>query len=246
LSLELRDKYDPTLAFEWIDERRVDGLIIAKCHRRDKPLVKAAIDAQVPIVAVAPDEGLIDVSVLRADNIAAGRTLGAHLVELGHTRVAFAGGPRVSVESRHRLQGLREELATRGIRMREQDICFCASYEADEGAAFAETFLRQPTPATAVVLGSDALAIGFIRAAQQRGMHVPTDLSVAAFDGIPEGARSWPGLTTMAQPMREMGRDACRRLFEAITSAEAHSTVEYSMTLVVRESTSAPPAASRR
>jgi LacI family transcriptional regulator len=240
LSLELRDTYDSTIALEWIDERRVDGLIIAKCHRRDTALVNAALDAQLPIVAVAPDETLTDVAVLRADNIAAGRALGAHLAELGHTRVGFAGGPGVSVESRHRVQGLREELAKRGIRMRKEDVCFRASYDAEEGAAYAETFLRQPTRPTAVVLGSDALAIGFIRAAQQRGVQVPGDLSVAAFDGIPEGARSWPGLTTMAQPMRQLGRDACRRLFTEISAAEGRTVVLYSMTLVVRESTAAP------
>jgi LacI family transcriptional regulator len=247
LSLELRDTYDPAIAFEWIDERRVDGLIVAKYHRRDKALVRAAIDAHVPIVAVAPDEALTDVAVVRADNIAAGRVLGAHLAELGHTRVAFAGGPRVSVESRHRLQGLREELETRGVQMREEDICFLASYEAEEGAVFAKTFLTQPVRPTAVVLGNDALAIGFIRAAQQRGIEVPGDLSVAGFDGIPEGARSWPGLTTMAQPMLEMGRDACRRLFTAIAAAEEPSILQHSMTLVVRESTSPPRrSASRR
>jgi LacI family transcriptional regulator len=244
LSLELRDTYDPAIAFEWIDERRVDGLIIAKCHRRDKALVSAALGAQLPIVAVAPDETLTDVAVLRADNIAAGRALGAHLAELGHTRVAFAGGPSVSVESRHRLQGLREELAARGIQMLKPDVGFLASYDAEEGAAYAETFLQQRTRPTAVVLGSDALAIGFIRAAQQRGVNLPGDLSVASFDGIPEGARSWPGLTTMAQPMREMGRDACRRLFTAINAAEERTVVQYSMTLVVRESTAAPRTAS--
>jgi LacI family transcriptional regulator len=246
LSLELRNTYDPAIAFEWIDERRVDGLIIAKCHRRDKALVNAALDAQVPIVAVAPDQTLTDVAVLRADNIAAGRTLGAHLAMLGHTHLAFAGGPGASVESRHRLQGVREELATRGIQIREEDVCFRASYDTEEGAAYAETFLRQPTRPTAVVLGSDALAIGFIRAAQQRGVQVPADLSVAAFDGIPEGARSWPGLTTMAQPMREMGRDACRRLFTEISAAEKRTVVQYSMTLVVRESTAAPRAVPRK
>ena len=130
--------------------------------------------------------------------------------------------------------------------MREEDICFRASYEAEEGAAFAATFLSQPTRPTALVLGSDALAIGFIRAAQQRGVHVPDDLSVAAFDGIPEGARSWPGLTTMAQPMREMGRDACRRLFTEISAAEERTIVQYSMTLIVRESTAAPRTASSK
>jgi LacI family transcriptional regulator len=159
--------------------------------------------------------------------------------------VAFAGGPNVSVESRHRLQGLRDELGKHGIRIRKEDVCFCDSYNAEEGALYAQTFLRQPARPTAVVLGSDALAIGFIRAAQQRGVQIPGDLSVAAFDGIPEGARSWPGLTTMAQPMREMGRDACRRLFTPI-SAAADRTVElYSMTLVVRESTAPPRTAFR-
>jgi LacI family transcriptional regulator len=245
LSLELRDTYDPTIAFEWIDERRVDGLIIAKCHRRDKALVNAAMAARVPIVAVAPDGALPNVAVLRADNISAGRALGAHLAELGHKQVAFAGGPHVSIESRHRLQGLREELGKRGIQMRADDICFRASYEADEGAAFADTFLRQPPRATAVVLGNDVLAIGFIRAAQQRGVRIPDDLSVAGFDGILEGARSWPSLTTMAQPMREMGRDACRRLFAAVSAAEEETPLQYSMTLVARESTAAPRTASR-
>lgn len=246
LSLELRDTYDPSIAFEWIKERRVDGLIIAKCHRREKALVNAALQAQLPIVAVAPDETLSHVAVLRADNIAAGRALGAHLADLGHRRIAFVGGPSVSVESRHRLQGLREELRARGIQMRTSDVCFRASYEAEEGAAYAETFLRQQTGPTAVVLGSDALAIGFIRGAQQRGVKVPGDLSVAAFDGIPEGARLWPGLTTMRQPMREMGRDACRQLFGGTSAAEARILLQYSMTLVVRESTAAPPPASRK
>jgi LacI family transcriptional regulator len=246
LSLELKDRYDPAIAFEWIDERRVDGLIIAKCHRRDKALVRAALDAHVPLVAIAPDEALADVAVVRADNIAAGRAIGAHLAELGHTRVAYAGGPRESVESRDRLQGLREELLSRGVRMRKEDISFCGSFEAEEGAVFAEAFFKQRVRPTAVVLGNDALAVGFIRAAQQRSLAIPGDVSVAGFDGIPEGARSWPGLTTMAQPMREMGRDACRRLFTAISATPGPSTALYPMTLVVRESTSAPRTASRR
>ena len=84
------------------------------------------------------------------------------------TRVAFAGGPRVSVESRIVCKGCARSSGKRGIRMREEDISFCASYEAEDGAVFAAAFLRQPVRPT-VVLGNDALAIGFIRAAQQRG-----------------------------------------------------------------------------
>ena len=66
-------------------------MIIAK-YRRDKALVRAALDAQVPMVAIAPDEALANVAVVRADNIAAGRALGAHLAELGHTRWRLPAG----------------------------------------------------------------------------------------------------------------------------------------------------------
>jgi LacI family transcriptional regulator len=244
LSLELKARYDPTLAFEWIHERRVDGLIIAKCHRRDIGLVQAAIDARLPIVAVAPDQALADVSIIRADNIAAGRMLGAHLVDLGHTRIGFCGGPRVSVESRHRLKGLREALAASGVPLRADDVTFRASYEAEDGVAFAADVLRKPVGPSALVFGNDALALGFMRAARQRGVRVPEDLSIAGFDGIPEGERAWPGLTTVAQPMHEMGRAACRRLFAAIAGAGARDTVEHSMALVIRESTAPPRSAS--
>jgi LacI family transcriptional regulator len=240
LSLELTDKYDPTLAFEWIQERRVDGLIIAKCHRRDMPLVDASLEAHLPIVTVAPDQAMADVSIVRGDNISAGRIIAGHLADLGHRRIAFAGGPRVSIESRHRLQGLREELARRGVELRDDFVSFCSSYEAEQGTAFAHQFLKKPVTATAVVLGNDALALGFMRAAHQRGLRVPDDLSVTGFDGIPEAARFWPGLTTVAQPMREMGREACRRLFAAISSAAERTIVEYPMSLIVRES-SGPP-----
>jgi DNA-binding LacI/PurR family transcriptional regulator len=129
--------------------------------------VNAALDAQLPLVAVAPDETLGEVAVLRADNIAAGRTLGAHLAELGHTRVAFAGCPSASVESRHRLQGLRDELGKHGIRIRKQDVCFCDSYDAEEGPPMRDV----PAPADASHrrgARQRRLAIGFIRAAQRR------------------------------------------------------------------------------
>jgi LacI family transcriptional regulator len=237
LSLELKGRYDPALAFEWIHERRVDGLIIAKCHQRDTGLVRAALDARLPIVAVAPDGALTDMPVIRADNIAAGRAIGMHLADLGHRRIGFCGGPRVSVDSRQRLKGVREALAMRGVRLQAEDVTFRASYEADEGVAFAESLLGRKLGPTAFVLGNDALALGFMRAARQRGVRIPEDLSIAGFDGIPEGARAWPGLTTVAQPMHEMGRAACRQLFAAIAGSRTRETVEHSMSLVAREST---------
>ena len=78
-SLELRGQYDPALVFSWIRDRRVDGLVLAKSQRRERALLKAAVEAQLPTVIIAPDEIFTDVQVVRCNNIAAGTAVGAHL-----------------------------------------------------------------------------------------------------------------------------------------------------------------------
>lgn len=243
-SLELRGQYDPALVLAWLRDRRIDGLIIAKSQRRERALLKAALDAQLPAVIIAPDEISTDVQVVRCNNIAAGAAAGAHLASLGHRRIAFGGGPPHSIDSKHRLRGLREELARRGMPLPEELVFVCGSYASDAGERFAREFFEAQADATAVVLANDALAVGFMRVAQQRGVRMPQHLSVMGFDGLPLGALLCPALTTVSQPMREMGRIACRRLFEAIEAPGRTETIEFPMTLIVRESTG-PAAAAR-
>jgi LacI family transcriptional regulator len=93
---------------------------------------------------------------------------------------------------------------------------------------------------TAVVLANDALAFGFMRVAHQRGVRIPEDLSIVGFDGLPEGELVWPALTSMGQPLREIGRVASARLFEAMASPGRLEKVELPMQLVVRESAGPP------
>jgi DNA-binding LacI/PurR family transcriptional regulator len=86
-----------------------------------------------------------------------------------------------------------------------------------------------------------------MRVAQQRGIRMPGDLSIVGFDGLPQGELFYPALTTMKQPMREMGRVACRRLFEPETESGAVDRSEFRMELLVRESTGpAPPKPAKR
>ncbi len=240
-SLELRGHYDSNLVFQWIREKRVDGLIIAKSQRRDRSLVRSAVEAQLPTVMVAPDETVKHVPVIRCNNIAAGSIVADHLADLGHRRIAFVGGPEHSIDSQHRLQGVRERLRQLGIAFPQESSSFCGSYEASAGIEFARIMLAKPLNITALVMANDALALGFMRVAQQRGIRIPSHLSVVGFDNVPEGALVWPGLTTVAQPMREMGRAACRVLFKAIANPADVESVEYPMRLVVRESTGSAP-----
>jgi LacI family transcriptional regulator, galactose operon repressor len=239
-SLELRGNYDARIVLDWIRGRRIDGLIVPKSSRRERSLLAAAVESQVPTALVAPHEVAPNVAVLRGDNLTAGRTIASHLATLGHKAIGYAGGPRHSIDSQHRLRGLREELARRGTPLNPRSTEFCGSYETEAGARYAEKLLERRLDVTAIVFGNDALAIGFMRVAQQRGVRMPQELSIVGFDNIPGGAMLWPGLTTMSQPMREMGRDACRCLFEAGAQSSRHPTV-YPMDLVMRESTGPPP-----
>src|ERR1041385_3939668 len=112
-STELRSTYDPALVFEWIRDHRVDGLIVAKAQRRERTLFRAAAEAGIPAVAVVPDENVTHVQVLRSNNLAAGSLVASHLADLGHREIAFAGGPKHSIDSQHRQRGLRDGLAKR-------------------------------------------------------------------------------------------------------------------------------------
>jgi DNA-binding LacI/PurR family transcriptional regulator len=172
-----------------------------------------------------------------------------HLIDLGHRNVFFAGGPSDSTDTVERLEGLRAGLASRGAKLLARHVESCESWATEAGMAFGERFLARRPEVTAVVLGNDALALGFMRSVLQAGLRVPQDLSIVGFDGVPEGTWSWPALTTAAQPTWEMGRAACRWLMDAIRSRETHPPpvlVQYPMTLVVRESTGPAPHSRRR
>jgi LacI family transcriptional regulator len=235
-SLELRGQYDPSLVFAWIRDRRVDGLVIAKSQRRERALLRAAVEAQLPTVIVAPDEISTDVQVVRCNNLAAGAAVAAHLAGLGHRRIGFAAGPEHSIDSKHRLRGLRDELARRGIQLEPKNVFECGSFTSEAGGEFAHRFFESPTDLTALVLANDALAFGFMRVAQQRGVKMPEELSIVGFDGLPQGALFCPALTSVSQPMRDMGRVACCRLFEAIEHPGRLETTEFPMALIERES----------
>jgi LacI family transcriptional regulator len=115
----------------------------------------------------------------------------------------------------------------------------------EEGAAAAADYMRRPAAQrpTAVVVGNDTMALAFLRELLRGGLNVPQDVSVGAFDGIEEGERFWPSLTTVSQPMHTLGVSACRALLERIENPQTDEamTVEYPMELVVRESTGRSP-----
>ena len=196
-----------------------------------------------PVVMISPAEISSDIHVVRRNSSAAGAAVAAHLVDWGHRDIGFAAGPEQSIDSRERLKGLNDELARRGIRLLPENTYTVGSYTSEAGSEFARRlFESQPLQnITALVLANDALAFDFMRLALQRGIKMPQELSVVGFDGLPHGALLYPALTTMSQPMGEMGRVACGRLFEPLQEPESIEITEFPMVLLKRESTGPAP-----
>lgn len=243
-SLSPRGQYQPGAVWSWIRERRVDGLIFARPAGEECALVDAAKSAGLAFACVSPDQEFAEGTTLRAMNRAAGRELGRHLGALGHERVAFFGGKERSLAMQDRLAGLVEALRALGVSL--TDASFAASSDGSAGADHARYWLSlAPSSApTAAVLGNDNMALGFMRTVQQRGIVIPDQLSVAAFEGLPEAEQYWPGLTTMAEPLRQMGVDACEFVLRELRSGESSERThrDYAMQLVTRESTGPVPA----
>lgn len=237
----LHGQYDPEPVRAWIQHGRVDGIILVRHSKRDHSILEAAQRAELPVVLLAPDRDEPSVPTVRCNNVEAGRLAGVHLTDFGHKRFAFAGGPRDSVDTRMRLAGLQDALQERGISLPSKLIWFGSEYGSPAGAEFGAEFLRIPKKRrpTAVVLGNDTMAMAFMRCLLSNGIQIPGEVSVLGFDGTPDGAQYWPGLTTVEQPTRQMATHACAALLEQIESpSNPHGTsTEFPVTLLAREST---------
>jgi len=239
-SLNLRGSYDASTIERWIADRRIDGLIFARCTRREEGLVAQARDAQIPMVFVAPDENFASGPVFVARNREAAGSLTDHLINHGHRRFAFLGGPDKSVDALERLAGLRDALNARALELETQHVLFGDSFPQGGAAGYAAQWQAMPRASapTAVMAGNDTIAMEFLRAILQHGVRVPDEISVVGFDGVPEGALYWPGLTTAKQPSQAMGGAACRALMQMIENPEAVNPerVDLPAELIVRES----------
>lgn len=240
-SLMLTGQYDDSTVRAWIQERRVDGLVVVRHSLRDQALLDAAHQAQLPVVLIAPDLAAPCSFAVRSNNLQAGRLAAQHLVNFGHRRIAFAGGPRESIDTRMRLAGVQEALSELDAPLPDERIWYGQDYGPQTGVAFAQRLMQLPPESrpTALILGNDPIALGLMRELLASGYHLPQQLSVVGFDGTPDGEQFWPALTTVRQQTRQMAAHACRALLQTLTSPDAPiaTSTEYPVELVVREST---------
>jgi LacI family transcriptional regulator len=181
----------------------------------------------------------------RIPAVSAAQTSGAdqamrHLLQLGHRRIAQITGPLGWVATEGRRRGYRAALASAGI-LPDPALEVESIPEIEPGRQAAEKLLGLPEPPTAIFAFNDNIAIGAIKAARARGLRVPDDLSIVGFDDVEGATIVSPELTTVRQPLAEMGMLAARTLLRMAAGEEIETPkIELATDLIVRHSTVAP------
>jgi len=238
--LTVAHRHDPNLLETYshiLIDRGVEGLITVDTSI-NQPL-------PLPTVAIAGHRRVEGVTNVVLDHRRAARLALNHLTELGHKEIAFMKGSPFSSDSEDRWKSICEVAKEIGIPMRAELI---VQLEGDDptpqlGYPFAKKLLSRKRPFSALFAYNDISAIGSMRAFQEAGLRVPEDVSVVGFDDIQIAQHNSPSLTTVRQPLQEMGETAARILLNRIDDREAYvSEVRIEPELVVRNSTARTPA----
>jgi LacI family transcriptional regulator len=189
-----------------------------------------------PIVAIDPHTGQSELPTIDSDNLRGGQLATAHLLGLGHRRIAMLSGRPDLESSRLREQGYRQAMAAAGVPVSE-DLVLVGGYDAQASTECTRTLLTSAQPPTAIFAANDVSAIAAIQAAVGLGLRVPADLSVVGFDNIPESALCAPPLTTVNQPIRQMGERSIQLLLRLMRGDHVEDThITLQTDLVVRQS----------
>jgi LacI family transcriptional regulator len=176
-----------------------------------------------------------DLSV-SASNWAGGKAATAYLAGLGHRRIAALLGPAIYPATRDRLAGYRAALDEAAV-TRDTALVRHGDWQFERAREEMSALLALPDPPTAVFVGSDDQCLGVYRAMREAGLRVPEDMSVVGFDDMPYAALLTPPLTTIRQPLREMGRVATSMLLRLIAGETVETLrVELATPLIERQS----------
>ena len=216
-------------------EKRIDGLIVASAGG-DSGLAQGLDGVRTPMVIV--DRGLegLDADLVRIDHEYGAYLATRHLLQLGHRDIASIGGPAHTSVAQMRLAGFCRALKEAGVqvpteRMIESDFTSTGGYNA-------AAVLLASNPPTAIFAGNDMMGIGALRAAAERNIRVPSELSVIGFDDIQMSRYVYPALTTVGQSILQLGEMAAQVLLRRIAAPQLATDQQIvTPSIVLREST---------
>jgi DNA-binding LacI/PurR family transcriptional regulator len=218
-------------------ERSVDGLLLVNTPTPTK--------VQVPIVSISGHQAVEGVTNIQLNHKRAARLALRHLVDLGHRRVAFMKGQQETVDTDHRWREIMETAREFGMEVHEELLIRLTenSWSPALGYGPVKALLSRTKNFTALFAFNDIAAVGAIRALHEAGLRVPDDVSVIGFDDVLSAPFGIPSLTTIRQPLREMGQAGAECLLNRINHPNSAHPQQVVMQpeLMVRESTGRAP-----
>jgi LacI family transcriptional regulator len=221
-------------------DQSTDGILLLLPYERIG-VANTLLEHNIPFVAIGDrNEPTTTFPTIGSTIWLGGYTATEHLISLGHRRIGIVTGPLHLTTSRARLAGYREALERANIPVDPALICE-GNYLLGDGYQQAQTLLALPDPPTAIFAGNDAQACGIYQALYQQNTKIPDEMSVIGFDDVMYSAQMSPPLTTIRQPLAEMGKMAVTMLLRLISGTPlASHHVELSTSLVIRQSCAAP------
>jgi LacI family transcriptional regulator len=241
VSTHAPDSEDETKAYERAVRRRwVDGLIVVRTRENDAR-IQLLCQHNFAFVAFGrtesgPGNQAVDFPYVDEDSAAGMRLLVQHFIDLGHRRIGLIAPPSHLTFGRYRLQSFHQTMSDNALPVDPEWIV-----EGDmtqrSGAEMVEPLLALMPPLTAIIGGNDLMALGAINRIQQRGLQVGVDLAVGGFDDVPMAAYANPPMTTIRQPIYDIGRMTCSMLIDIINGRDpAETHILLTPELVVRAS----------
>ncbi|WP_395336086.1 LacI family DNA-binding transcriptional regulator [Novosphingobium sp. BL-8H] len=214
---------------------RPDGVFVAPPLSDDKALLQKLAEFKLPCARLAGSIVAESFNIPTPER-AAGRMIADHLIGLGHRRIGVITPPADHRAALARVEGFKDGLAAAGLPV-GNDMFVRGGFDFASGLEVGEALLKRDAPPTAIFATNDAMALGVLTFAHRQGLSVPDDLSVVGFDDTPASATAWPPLTTVRQPLEEMGRAVVDALV-----AEPDEAPVFRFELICRESSGPAPA----
>ncbi|MGB9678404.1 MAG: LacI family DNA-binding transcriptional regulator [Thermoanaerobacteraceae bacterium] len=221
-------------AIKFLKEKRTDGIIIL-AHNIDNKLISNAARKDMPIVVLDRPFNSEYVLNIRADNEGGAYKAVNHLIELGYKEILYLSGPNNSFDNLKRFEGYKRALEEHGIQFNKQWI-YQGNFTKDGGYHAAKLMLLQNDLPDAIFSANDEMAIGAIEAFNDAGVEVGKQVGIVGFDDIQLAKYIRPSLTTVKQPMSEMGVLAAQQIFRALNGNFSTNQILLQTELVVRES----------
>ncbi|RLD07032.1 MAG: LacI family transcriptional regulator [Chloroflexi bacterium] len=218
-----------------VQGRRVDGFVLVRTRRKDAR-VECLQEADYPFVAFGRAKGRYEFPYVDEDGLYGMRLLTRHLISLGHRRIACISPPPELMFAHYRLQGFKDGLTEAGIPT-DDALLRVGNLTQRDGYEQAKILLDLPSPPTAIAACNDLMAFGAMSAAQDRDLVVGKDISITGFDNIPMAEYSHPSLTTLHQPLYQIGAMVCKMLIRLLQGEELdEKKILLKPELIVRQS----------